>query len=827
MAAYTSTQSGNFSSSATWGGAGAPSVDGDTFTVTAGHTVTIDTSVSNPTNGFGDSNVYGILQSQLGQSVTLRMDGRLYIQSGGTLHLRAGATVEITGTSAEQHAIWGENAADVNIIMEGSDGMPSTTLAAGTYNEGVTVLPVASAANFAAGEWISLFDNQTATTSENAAESYRDEGFWIHDIDGNNIYFRLFTGPNDVTITGNYPNFSTIVVSNAKKFRVGQQIIFGFGTERNIKTITAIDYVSNHITLNSGTSGFIVGEYVYLTGTEKKHTAGDKIRKIATVATASAGPTSTTITVANANLFSAGDDIWIERRSEADGNTDFIGYWGTGNYKDMRHTISSINGNTLTLNSVIDYTAVQGALVTRLTRDVVVKCTTPGTDYGFFYKEIYTGDWNSTLILKDVYFKDFGNDDSTLYTEVVLRGYYSTSSPPVTLTETIPSQTNGPWVEGLAIHAYPDATHQNDWGPLWMYDCRAVKTRACLTMYGDDGISLYYEPALALFNSITIGNDNFGIRIEGPDGAFEAGYLYSSRNYYGMRVYLPYTPGAGIHSVITDANYYSLQIPGMHNGSTCLYRWQCTGTRYGIIDDNSYANLLYSSHSFLSGLPSVEAGTGTAQAGSYRQGNGYQLANRPFPSVEHNFEYDAVRLYGYQTESYWDNDENAWRLFRRYDNNDNPGLFERVFVPAGTTLRVSGKVKLAPSFSGTYPYLLVVGELLAPYSNVRGASADSRFAGERYNTQYTAAAATDYEEKTLTVTAQNYPRTLIVGVLSNNSNAAEGFWMKNIKILLDQAYASPAMSLLNNSSSFKNNGIITEIGTSLSERKTRLGGRLS
>ena len=76
MATYTSSQSGNFSSSATWGGAGVPG-DGDRFDVSPGHTVTIDTGISVPTNGYIDSYVYGILQSQASQDTTLRMDGRL------------------------------------------------------------------------------------------------------------------------------------------------------------------------------------------------------------------------------------------------------------------------------------------------------------------------------------------------------------------------------------------------------------------------------------------------------------------------------------------------------------------------------------------------------------------------------------------------------------------------------------------------------------------------------------------------------------------------------------------------------------------------------
>ena len=81
MATYTSTQSGNFSASSTWGGSGSPG-DADAFNIAAGHTVTIDTGISIPTNGYADSYVYGILQSQSGANTTLRMNGRLYVKGG-------------------------------------------------------------------------------------------------------------------------------------------------------------------------------------------------------------------------------------------------------------------------------------------------------------------------------------------------------------------------------------------------------------------------------------------------------------------------------------------------------------------------------------------------------------------------------------------------------------------------------------------------------------------------------------------------------------------------------------------------------------------------
>lgn len=159
MATYTSSQSGNFSSSATWGGAGVPG-DADVFNVSAAHTVTIDTGISVPINGYADSYVYGILQSQASQSTNLRMNGRLYIKGGGTLHLRAGGKIQINGSSADQHGIWQENEDGASVIMEGSDGMPSTTLSAAEA-EGSTSLTVSNAANFAVGEWIAIYDNTT------------------------------------------------------------------------------------------------------------------------------------------------------------------------------------------------------------------------------------------------------------------------------------------------------------------------------------------------------------------------------------------------------------------------------------------------------------------------------------------------------------------------------------------------------------------------------------------------------------------------------------------------------------------------------------------
>ena len=69
-------------------------------------------------------------------------------------------------------------------------------------------------------------------------------------------------------------------------FRVGQKIIFGTGSNRNIKTITDIGKNSNRITCNSAVSGSVAGEKVYRTGTEMYHASGASVQKIATHLTA-------------------------------------------------------------------------------------------------------------------------------------------------------------------------------------------------------------------------------------------------------------------------------------------------------------------------------------------------------------------------------------------------------------------------------------------------------------------------------------------------------------------------------------------------------------
>ena len=838
MATYTSSQSGNFSASSTWGGSGVPG-DGDRFDVTYPHVVTIDTGISIPTNGYADSYVYGILQSQSGANTTLRMNGRLYIKGGyegqGLLHLRDGAKIQIKGTSADRHGVWVENEDGASFIFEGSDGMPSTTLSA-QENEGSTSLAVASGTNFTTGEWIAVFDNVTNYTTENNSntQANQDEGFWIHEVDGNTIYFRIFGGPNDVTISSvSTVNDTDITVSNAKVFREGQTIIFGTGTNRNIKTISNIFYDQNIIRCNStvDNSPSVVGQTVYLTGTEKIHTNSSKVRKVATVTTAESASGANTITVANSNMFTADDEIFIEMRSEANGSTDYEGGYDRNSSQKAgwyKHTIQSVDGNTITLTANSNYRVVEGALVSRMTRNIVIETVaTDGSDYGFFYAE-HRNNYGRKGIAKDIYLKNVGNDDSNVECGFTIRGQWSTDNLPITLGQQVPSITRAPWLEGIVVYAYPQTSHDRDWGPLWLYDARYSKARCCIAMNGEDGLCAHYEPGQSIVNCISAGARERGCRWEGSHESYEFAYNYISRTYWGCRINLPYELGLGFHDNFFDSGVYGIQTINSEIGPS-LYRCRWSGWRYGMQNNDTDMAFVYSHVKPLSGYVNVDADTGTNQgANAYSNRMFRSLGYMPLRSIEHKYEFDAFRLYGYNQESKWDNSERAWRFFRRHDNDNDPSLGQRIWIPSNTTVNVSAYVKLAPSFSGTYPYLAARDQISTYIENAvgnDGGADSSQWTGKRYTAQYTSAAASAYEQKTITIAPKPWPRNYYIGVYSSNRNATEGYWVKDLFFFIDKAYQISPFNTINNQNLFT--PVPASIGINTFAKPTmRLGGRI-
>ena len=820
MATITSTASGNFSAPTTWVGGVVP-VDADLFVIAAGHTVIYDV-VTPVTNGFGDSNIYGILQSQLGVSTVLRMYGRLNIRTAGTYHARAGHKLQFKGTAAESHILYLLEEAGASLIMEGSDGMPTTTLSANA-NEGSTSFSFTSATNFAAGEWFAIYDNTTAQLYNAGATTLRDEGFWVHDISGTTVYFRQYVSPES-TISSS--NGTTITVANSKVFRVGQNIIFGTtaGSNLNVKTISAINYTTHVITCNSAISGTVTGLTVYQTGTDKIHTSGNKVRKCATITSTSSISTATTITVANANMFVANDEIWIEARSECGGTTDrAYNAYGTDAGPRYKHTISSVSTNTITLNAQIGYNVVSGALVTRLTRDVIVEPITPNTDFYGVWVGAYTANYGRKLILKDVQFRHNGSSYGQPEGGVTIRGYLSTNSPSVTLTNTVPAWSQQPWIEGITLTG---SNSTRDWAGLWLYSSRYAQNRCCAVIGPyNSSYGFHYDSGTAAYNCIAAGSNAWSYRVEGVGEWGECSYNYSSRSYYGMR-FINYDANCGIHHNIIDALTEGPYFSSTNN--IPLYKFKVTGNLYGPNFERSNTFFLYSKLRSCSGYSNVfDTAPGTYQRGYYHsQGDRGESGAFMLSSIEDDFEYDRTRQYSYGCERWWDLTENAWRCVNAVDFDDTDrGFFTTVFVPANVTLRTSCAIKLASNWSGTYPYFLVRDTQSGVGANQLGNAGghwSSQQAGGGLAVSYTIGAANNYETQTWTVPPKPFPRQLTIGVANTYRDGSEGWWMKPIQVFLDQPYANPAMEVVNHGAGQQFERYSVE--NSFIQNKIRIGG---
>jgi hypothetical protein len=91
------------------------------------------------------------------------------------------------------------------------------------------------------------------------------------------------------------------------------------------------------------------------------------------------------------------------------------------------------------------------------------------------------------------------------------------------------------------------------------------------------------------------------------------------------------------------------------------------------------------------------------------------------------------------------------------------------------------------------------------------------------NIRYTAAAASNYEEKQITISPVNFPRYFQVGITADSyTDTAEGFWMKNIELYLDQGYANSAFDVANTGSQPR---LSYSIRSAFGALITRIGGR--
>ena len=171
MAALSSTQSGNWNSSSTWGGS--TPADGDTFTINRGHKVTVN-SDERPTNGWGDITVHGNLHLQTNAQFTL--NGRITVwgQNDGNYNSNkwfadgdnttaglfsvtgSNITVEVRGNNADQHGIWVETQRFASLKLDGDEKKTTTELAL-AIDVFYSYLEVNNTSGFAKEDWVAVY----------------------------------------------------------------------------------------------------------------------------------------------------------------------------------------------------------------------------------------------------------------------------------------------------------------------------------------------------------------------------------------------------------------------------------------------------------------------------------------------------------------------------------------------------------------------------------------------------------------------------------------------------------------------------------------------
>ena len=834
MAALTSVQSGDFSNAATWGGT-TPS-DGDTFTISAGHSVTSST-VDMPTNGYGDITIHGCWslvsgsQFKLNGRATIRGGENNYFTEGesdsaGKFEMKPDSHLVLKGTNSEQHGIWCETERRTQVICDGDEATLNTVISCSNYIDyNQDFLPVATASNFAAGDWISVYSR---------GQGYKncsDESFFVHDIDtsGTNqdkIYFRQFVSPT-ATIQ-KFINPRTIQVDNAKVFREGYKIIFGTGSNRNVVTITKIDFNRNAIFINAnvtGTLSALIGKTIYQTGNEKRHNngfgkdlvtdtspatnqlfpaSGSQVRRNATTLTTAITSADSTnqIVVGNASDLNVGDVILIDVNNDTDTNWDY----------DTRYTITAknIDNKTLTLDDQVRYVHKVGSLVTKVTRNCKIS-SEDADDRVFIYVEVWTSSTNNAfsrrIRFRNVEFSGLGgNTNNNYYRAGVCIGGYNGGLDPnntgnglnygfqseVTNCVYDGSQCNSTTTyrgfyirQSWGLHFRNNICYNSDrgifahsYGAHGQYMGNYSTRSQYATFFLDNNTEAYAE---ASYNYVTRSDDygllNYHIRenvqrrhwilLNHESRAFYHFYQTSNQVWDRMHIdgfrHWPHLGDAGGDSLFLD--------------SYIKNRWDATSP--------DGTGQVYSNYISMAQTARTEwdRTTGKFSMGIYQ---------------EYNHEIDALAVQGGQCLKEWQNDGGYWKV--KFGNDAAAGAMDTVYVPPRTTVRISCEIQsVGTDGSFNYPFLTarMSGDFkrgryaLGEYDTTSHTSTNrpnpNKSVGFLESTQYTNASIGAFEEKQLTIQPQDCGFYLVYGVRVNNTNTREEhFFIKDPIVRFDK-----------------------------------------
>jgi len=485
MATITSNSSGNWATGSTWVGGSVPAAD-DLVVIAHGHKVTLNTNIQSTRTG--NVTINGNLHFASGGKMHLH--GRMTVYnnhntttsgefsegnsgSGSLLSMENNTEIKISGNNADQHGIQIASRRWCGVQMDGSEPTLNTQLN-GAHSVGDYYITVDSATNFAEGDMISLYDYDVDWRFD------VDECFYIHDIDAanNRIYIRQFTPPTAVIQS---KSGSTITLDDASVFRVGYKLIFGTGS--NINTLEVTDITGNVVTFGSTVAGTVDGLTVYMGGIEKPHTDNRLVRRLANIITTTIEANSTNqIVLNNAADFSIGDVLALEIWDDNGTNTYASGSENNKWRHNILYTVTGKSSNTLTVNRTIPYKSdAYKAIVTKITRDIVIKACAPNGD------EVADGDENTARVffnvqywtssnwydapsrrvrIKNVYFKNLGyntNDSTNFRAGVTIAGYNgryasnltgSAHDDPTIHNSNGSSQTGENYVSGCSVTAY-------------------------------------------------------------------------------------------------------------------------------------------------------------------------------------------------------------------------------------------------------------------------------------------------------------------------------------------------------------------------------------
>ncbi len=845
MAALTSTQSGNWSSSSTWGGS--TPADGDSFTIAQGHKVTVNSDVRPGSAGFDDILVRGNLH--FATNGKMRINGRITVQgngstdysksggvsaqdfteggsSSGALLSATGSNIllEFDGDNDDQHGIWIRNVTYSSWKFIGDDSVTTTTISSEASVED-SYLTVVDEAGFGIGDWMAIYNAGQGDYRVRA-----DEGCWVHDIDtaNNRIYTKKFVGPKAIVSSA---SGTSLVVDHANIFRVGYIIIFGTGNNRNVKTITAIS--GNTITLDSSISGTVSsGTEVYETGLDKKHLSGSTVRKNAAVLTSAAAVNDTTVTISDATDISVGDSINIDVNNDVDTNWDY----------NTEYLVTAKNLDTLTVSPAIANVRKVGSLVQRLNRSIEIQAV--DTDVrAFCYVEYYT-DYNRAstreIQLKDIIFNRMGgNTKNTYYRPPCFVAGYNSRYRDNQYTTDSRYDCQSKYENCVALN-----TNNNpSYGGLSTRHPHSFVHRNCLSINSGQRGTFQWSSHhdIQFVNNYTTRNAYNSLHNDGMYEANEWAYLYFTRSDdYGMMMHhnremnpihnvillnhenrpmymyyqapnstfkrfhidgfrsVPYIGIGGGDAVFQDSyiqNSWYKQVPDVYAGYT---------DTFGVVDSNDYFG----------------NGSADGRAQTYRGGGHWMMSQFQdwcFEEGLNGVVENSMNL------KYNRDGGNIWSVANLRSEYYLVGQ-EMLYVPANTAVTVKGEFKGQGSGSWSYPYLSAkphtnsaLGRYQCYYTGetTYGSSSDtnvkkSMLNGFKDEVRFDDASG-KWQQKTLTIAAQKYAYTLLAGYSWDSDNQEEIGYIRDLKFI----FSAPAK-------------IKTKFGgrSELSVNRKRISGRI-